>query len=1109
MKKKRIAVYLALVLAFALACSAHLIPKLTVRAYDYDPAEIGTATLADEGDTVFIRMGKFTFGEGDEAEEIVAPGFVVADAATGENPAAGIDLTAITPITPEAPLTGTLDKNIYVCGGIPTDLYLGDLTLAEGRRLYTDGASLNLLGGKLEAPAIETAGFISVGSADVTVNSDLTGFSGITVFVSRSGGGDLKGFNTPASLTVNGDVTNTGSYRGAAIGVSNGCSMTVTGSVSTRADVTIHSATSLNENMGSLTVGGSLTVSDGQFALVHSHAEIGGSVNTKGQTHLIKGSDLTVAGSLTASTFGVLNDSYFEIGSDVTLSAYLDLSENTNAHAYSIGGDLSCGQLHIKGASKEKPVSLDVNNVLVNGPFFTQNAVLDIDGALTTGSFTIQNSKATVSGDATCGRIDMYLSEVEIGGSLDASSGDEAAIRGSTLTVGGDMKCKSFNMLGSTATVGGDLKTASYFTLVNGLPVGVNKGSSLKVTGDVSHSGNIDLCSGSELQTDGALNASGAVQLSQNCALDVKKDLTGSTFSAHRSQAQVGGSLTASSGFVGVHSGSALTVDGDLKANVLWPHAPCEVKGNVTVSAPVSLDKALKVGGDFDCSGYWFDVTGSKCEIGGDLKNVGQFDATYGADVKIGGSVLCDGANGDGLFTVVDSACEIGGDLQARTSLQSGKYNRGSALTVGGSATAGTWVHVAENCTADVAGDVTWNYGIQNLAGTLTVGGDFVNNAHSSGFQTWDGYFVSGLLDVAGDVRMNDVLLNYNDYEQNLAIGGRIIANRKADVLMTIPNSVYVIEGRSFTTDEDEDSTMYSVPFYSQTAALTINGEPYAMDVRDLGRKAYVPVRVSPANAVTYELNGGAFKADAVIENSYYTEIGIDLPAENDVEKRVGLLFGGWYDNADFAGTPITAIPEGTTGDVTVYLKWIECDHAASTAQPTCTEGAVCTVCGKEIPAAHDIVEHAAQAPTCTQVGWNAYETCTRCDYSTYEELPATGHVYDAPEWQWEDEAHAVAVFRCTCGDSEITAPANAIDSEQLKAPTKRKDGVTRYTASVQFEGKTYTGTYDQTIPALGLTKCPICGKTHGDGFLDTMLFLIHSVLYFYRSLGTDLISLI
>ena len=38
MKKKRIAVYLALVLAFALACSAHLIPKLTVRAYDYDPA---------------------------------------------------------------------------------------------------------------------------------------------------------------------------------------------------------------------------------------------------------------------------------------------------------------------------------------------------------------------------------------------------------------------------------------------------------------------------------------------------------------------------------------------------------------------------------------------------------------------------------------------------------------------------------------------------------------------------------------------------------------------------------------------------------------------------------------------------------------------------------------------------------------------------------------------------------------------------------------------------------------------------------------------------------------------------------------------------------------
>ncbi len=40
----------------------------------------------------------------------------------------------------------------------------------------------------------------------------------------------------------------------------------------------------------------------------------------------------------------------------------------------------------------------------------------------------------------------------------------------------------------------------------------------------------------------------------------------------------------------------------------------------------------------------------------------------------------------------------------------------------------------------------------------------------------------------------------------------------------------------------------------------------------------------------------------------------------------------------------------------------------------------------------HDLVHHDAQAATCTEVGWNEYDTCSRCDYSTYAEIPALGH---------------------------------------------------------------------------------------------------------------------
>lgn len=43
-------------------------------------------------------------------------------------------------------------------------------------------------------------------------------------------------------------------------------------------------------------------------------------------------------------------------------------------------------------------------------------------------------------------------------------------------------------------------------------------------------------------------------------------------------------------------------------------------------------------------------------------------------------------------------------------------------------------------------------------------------------------------------------------------------------------------------------------------------------------------------------------------------------------------------------------------------------------------------------PNGHTYIDHTAQAPTCTAIGWNAYRTCEECDYTTYEELPALDH---------------------------------------------------------------------------------------------------------------------
>ena len=126
----------------------------------------------------------------------------------------------------------------------------------------------------------------------------------------------------------------------------------------------------------------------------------------------------------------------------------------------------------------------------------------------------------------------------------------------------------------------------------------------------------------------------------------------------------------------------------------------------------------------------------------------------------------------------------------------------------------------------------------------------------------------------------------------------------------------------------------------------------------------------------------------------------------------------------------------------------------------TCqTDGVIqfaCQNCGVEkvqITPCHDVISHAASTPTCTQVGWEAYETCSRCEHSTYVEIPALGHDYSV-SFSWSDDhAACQAQFICTrdCGREETVICAV---SDDVTDPTQ-----TVHTASVIFDGTEYTDT--------------------------------------------------
>ena len=166
---------------------------------------------------------------------------------------------------------------------------------------------------------------------------------------------------------------------------------------------------------------------------------------------------------------------------------------------------------------------------------------------------------------------------------------------------------------------------------------------------------------------------------------------------------------------------------------------------------------------------------------------------------------------------------------------------------------------------------------------------------------------------------------------------------------------------------------------------------------------------------------------------------------------------------------------------------------------PTCTEPGwdayeTCSRCDyttrKELPALnHDLKQYAAKAPTCTEIGWNAYETCSRCDHTTYTELPALNHDYQAVTVAPTCEADGYTVFTCSrCKDSYTADPTDQL-GHQFGAWSP--NGTGSQSASCLRQGCAHTGSTDcrkftfRTAEGETLTFCPVCGQAENAAQLE------------------------
>lgn len=161
----------------------------------------------------------------------------------------------------------------------------------------------------------------------------------------------------------------------------------------------------------------------------------------------------------------------------------------------------------------------------------------------------------------------------------------------------------------------------------------------------------------------------------------------------------------------------------------------------------------------------------------------------------------------------------------------------------------------------------------------------------------------------------------------------------------------------------------------------------------------------------------------------------------------------------------------------------------------TCTTKAVCEACGgkygKRNLNNHALVHYDAQAPTCTKPGWDAFDTCPRCYYTTFRAIPALKH---------DLEHHEAKAPTCTekgwdaydtcsrCKDSYTADPTDQL-GHQFGAWSP--NGTGSQSADCLRQGCAHTGSTDcrkftfRTAEGETLIFCPVCGQAENAAQLE------------------------
>lgn len=316
----------------------------------------------------------------------------------------------------------------------------------------------------------------------------------------------------------------------------------------------------------------------------------------------------------------------------------------------------------------------------------------------------------------------------------------------------------------------------------------------------------------------------------------------------------------------------------------------------------------------------------------------------------------------------------------------------------------------------------------------------------------------------------HDIYISNSQVDASTASTSGSIAIRAGNDLMGTDGDI-VIEDNSSVTVKDVNGTA----LYSMTGDIRVSDSTFISNTDGMNLVAVNDVVITNSKVE-------AFSASAW---GIYAYNNLQIEGSSDVTAKGGEQYAAIGGGKSFKITPA----EGELIDV--WTGDSEENAQKTENSPLSAETAITGYSSYFRSAVHSHVfdkqvvsdTYKASDPTCTGAA-EYYKSCVcgAAGTETFTNGDPIGHNWSEPQFNWSDDAKTCKVtFTCKNDPDHVETLDAKITAVVKTKATCTADGVTAYTASVEFEGKTYSNTIELTdIMATGHNfedgKCTVCG---------------------------------